>query len=240
MRPKEPTGVLDIPRESNKGQRRIRRIIYVVVGLAAVAGITIFLSRLQPAEPTVDTATIWVDTVKRGMMPIEVKGVGSLMPQTKGTKAAPNSTTAQLRIPQAQAKDVRAGEAVSLDTRDGTITGHVVGVAPIAVEGVATVEVKLDGAAPKDMTPAQAVNGTIEIEKLDDAIYVGRPVFAQPNSSIALFKLDPDGKGASLVQVRLGRASVNSIEILSGLQPAEKVILSDMSTLSDFKHIRLE
>jgi len=237
---KQSTGVLDIPRPSNKRQRRIRRIIYSVVGLAAIASITIFLSRLKPAAPIVDKATVWIDTVKSGPMLLEVKGLGTLVPQKKGAEAAHKSTQAQLRIPEAQAKDVQIGQPASIDTREGIVPGHVVRVDPAVVEGTVTVDVKLDGPLPKGAPPDLSVDGTIEIEKLKDAIHVGRPAFAQPNSTVGIFKLDPDGKGASLVQVKLGRASVNSIEIISGLQPGDKVILSDMSTWDAFNRIRLE
>jgi hypothetical protein len=240
MNSKQSTGVLDIPRPSNKRQRRIRRIVYSALGVLAIAAITIFLSRLKPAAPTVDKTTIWVDTVKRGPWQIEVKGMGVLVPPTKGAKAANKSTKAQLKIPEAQAKDVHIGQTASIETRDGIAPGHVVRVDPSVVEGAVTVDVKLDGAPPKGTRPDISVDGTIEIEKLNDAIYVGRPVYCQPNSLIEIFKLDADGKGASLVQVKLGRASVNSIEIVSGLQPGDKVILSDMSTWDAFNRIRLE
>jgi len=240
MKPNEPTGVLDIPREFNKRQRRIRRTIYLLVGLAAIAGITIFLSRLKPAEPIVDKATIWVDTVKRGPMVIEVRGLATLLPPTKGAKATSNVTTAQMKIPEGRAKGVQVGQPVSIDTQNGVVPGHVVRVDPTPVEGAVTVNVKLDGALPKGSSPDRNLDGTIEIERLSDAIYVGRPVFAQPDSTTEIFKLDPDGKGSSLVQVQLGRASVNSVEILSGLQPGDKVVLSDMSTWNGFSHIRLE
>jgi hypothetical protein len=240
MNPKEPTGVLDFPRKSNKRQRRIRRIVYSIVGLAAIASITYLLSRLKPAAPIVDKAAIWVDTVKKGPMVIEVRGMGTLIPRTKGAEAAYKSTKAQLRIPEAQAKDVQIGQPASIDTPNGTFTGRVVRVDPSVVEGAVAVDVKLDGPLPKGASSDLSVDGIIEIEKLKDAIYMGRPVFGQPNSTVEIFKLDADGKGASLVQVKLGRASVNSIEILSGLQPADKVIISDMSTWDSFNRIRLE
>jgi multidrug efflux pump subunit AcrA (membrane-fusion protein) len=230
MNPKTPTGVLDIPRESNKRQRQIRRIIYLVVGVVAIASITYFLARLKPASPIVDKATIWVDTVKRGPMQIQVRAVGTLLPQTKGAKAAYKSTKAQLKIPEAQAKDVQIGPSASIERRDGIAPGHVARVDPAAVEGTVTVDVKLDGPLPKGARPDLSVDGTIEIDNLKDAIYVGRPVFGQPNSTVGIFRLDKDGKGASLVQVKLGRASVNSIEILGGMQPADKAVLSDMAT----------
>jgi len=233
-------GVLDIPRESNQRQRRIRMIIYSVVGVAVVAGITVFLSRLKPAAPVVDKTAVWIDTVKKGPMVIGVRALGIVAPQTKGAKAPSNSTTVRLRIPQAQAKDVRGGEAATIDTHNGIVPGHVAGVVPVVIGGVMTVDVKLDGPAPEGTKPGQEVDGTVEIEKLDNVIFVARPVFGQPNTTISLYKVDPDGKGANLVQVQLGRASVNTIEVLSGLQPADKVILSDMSAWSDFARIRLE
>jgi hypothetical protein len=233
-------GVLDIPRESNRRQRRIRMIIYSIVGVAAIAGITVFLSRLKPAAPVVDKTAVWIDTVKKGPMVIGVRALGTVAPQTKGAKAPSNITTVQLGIPQAQAKDVKVGEAATIDTHDGIVRGHVAVVVPVALGGVVTTEVKLDGPAPEGTKPGQEVEGTVEIEKLDDVVFVGRPVFGQPNTTISLYKVDPDGKGADLVQVHLGRASVNTIEVLSGLQPTDKVILSDMSAWESFNRIRLE
>ena len=417
---------MDIPRESAKRQRRIRRIIYSVLGLLALASVTLGLSRLKPAAPSVDKATLWPDTVKRGPMLLEVRGLGSLVPedilvvsapidgrvarrlllpgsqvtadtvimeltnpeqeqttldaewQLKAAEAQYNSTKAQLdstlldqkakaaavqseyteaqlnadrdvelakrglgselnakvthakaeasatsneiekqrlavsaasakaqleeqrakveqlralyglkksqlaslhvragaegvlqelsvevgqrlaagaplakvvqptrlkaqlKIPETQAKDVQIGLRASVDTRNGLIPGHVMRVDPSVVEGSVTVDVKLDAALPKGARPDLSVEGTIEIENLKDVIYVGRPAFGQPNSTVGIFKIDPDGKGATRVQVKLGRASVNSVEILSGLQPGDKVILSDMSQWDAFNRIRLD
>jgi HlyD family secretion protein len=417
---------MDIPRESAKRQRRIRRIIYSVLGLLALASVTLGLSRLKPAAPSVDKATLWPDTVKRGPMLLEVRGLGSLVPedilvvsapidgrvarrlllpgsqvtadtvimeltnpeqeqttldaewQLKAAEAQYNSTKAQLdstlldqkakaaavqseyteaqlnadrdvelakrglgselnakvthakaeasatsneiekqrlavsaasakaqleeqrakveqlralyelkksqlaslhvragaegvlqelsvevgqrlaagaplakvvqptrlkaqlKIPETQAKDVQIGLRASVDTRNGLIPGHVMRVDPSVVEGSVTVDVKLDAALPKGARPDLSVEGTIEIENLADVVYVGRPAFGQPNSTVGIFKIDPDGKGATRVQVKLGRASVNSVEILSGLQPGDKVILSDMSQWDAFNRIRLD
>ncbi len=417
---------MDIPRESAKRQRRIRRIIYSALGLLALASVTLGLSRLKPAAPSVDKATLWPDTVKRGPMLLEVRGLGSLVPeeilvipaptdgrvarrlllpgsqvtadtvimeltnpeqeqttldaewQLKAAEAQYNSTKAQLdstlldqkakaatvqseyteaqlnadrdvelakrglgselnakvtrakaeasatsneiekqrlavsaasakaqleeqrakveqlralyelkksqlaslhvragaegvlqelsvevgqrlaagaplakvvqptrlkaqlKIPETQAKDVQIGLRASVNTRNGLIPGHVMRVDPSVVEGSVTVDVKLDAALPKGARPDLSVEGTIEIENLADVVYVGRPAFGQPNSTVGIFKIDPDGKGATRVQVKLGRASVNSVEILSGLQPGDKVILSDMSQWDAFNRIRLE
>ena len=215
-------------------------IIYWAAGIAAITGITIFLSRLKPAAPVVEKTAIWVDTVKKGTMVIAVRGLGSLAPQTKGAKAPSNGMMVVLKIPEAQAKDVRTGEAATIDTHNGIVPGHVAGVVPIVVGGTTSVNVKLDGPLPKSTTPSQEMDATIEVEKLDNTTYVGRPVFGQPNTTVSLFKVEPDGKGANLVEVRLGRASVNTIEVLSGLQLGDKVILSDMSAWESFNRIRLE
>ena len=237
---KSKHGVLDIPRESNRRQRRIRMIIYCAVGVTAIAGITIFLARLKPAAPVVEKTTIWVDAVKHGTMVFAAKGSGTFAPKTKVAKPPSNGMAVLLKIPEAQAKDVRLGEAATIDTHSGVVAGHVTGVAPVVVGGVLAVAVKLDGPAAHSIAPGQEVDGTIEIEKLENVNYVGRPVFGQPNTTVTLYKVDPDGKGAALVEVQLGRASLNSIEVVSGLQPGDKVILSDMSAWESFNRIRLE
>ena len=417
---------MDIPRESAIRKRRIRRLIYLVVGLLAIGSVSLGLSRLKPAAPSVDKVTVWVDTVKRGPMLLQVRGLGSLVPEeilwipattdgrvvrrstlpgtpvkadtvimelanpeqeqatldaewqlkaaeaqykslkaqldsqlldqkaaaatvqsdyteanlnaekdtelaklglgaelnakvtrakaeslatrndiekqrlavsaasikaqldaqqarveqlralyglkkaqldslrvragadgvlqelsvevgqrvTEGTilakVAQPTKLKAQLKIPETQAKDVQIGQSASIDTRNGIIPGHVMRVDPAVQNGTVTVDVKLDGPLPKGARPDLSVEGTIELENLADVVYVGRPAFGQPNSTVGIFKLDEDGKSASRVQVKLGRASVNSVEILSGLQPGDKVVLSDMSAWDAFNRIRLE
>ena len=416
---------MDIPRESAKRQRRIRRIIYSILGLLAIASVTLGLSRLKPAAPSVDKATVWIDTVKRGPMLLEVRGLGTLVPeeilwipattdgrvvrrlvlpgvpmkadsvilelknpeleqaaldaewQLKAAEAEYNSLKAQLdsqlldhraaaatvqsdyrqaalnaekdealaksglgaelnsklskakadelttrnqieqdrlsvsaasakaqleaqkakveqlralyelkraqldrlqvragaegvlqellvevgqqvtvgtilakvaqptrlkaelKIPETQAKDVQIGLLASIDTRNGIISGHVMRIDPAVQNGTVTVDVKLEGALPKGARPDLSVEGTIEIENLKDVIYVGRPAFGQPNSTVGIFKLDEEGSGAARVQVKLGRSSVNTVEILEGLKPGDRVVLSDMSTWDAFNRIRL-
>jgi HlyD family secretion protein len=417
---------MDIPCESAIRARRIRRVIYLLGGLLVIGSVTYGLSRLKPAAPSVDKATVWVDTVKRGPMLLQVRGLGSLVPeeilwipattdgrvarrfilpgtpvkpdtaifelsnpeqeqaaldaewqlkaaeeQYKSLKAQlasqlldqkaaaatvqsdyiearldaekdaelakmglgaelnakitrakaeslatrndiekqrlavsaasveaqleaqqarveqlralyqlkkaqldslrvragtegvlqelevevgqrvaagaplakvaqPTKLKAQLKIPETQAKDVQVGQSASIDTRNGIIPGHVMRVDPAVQNGTVTVDVHLEGALPKGARPDLSVEGTIELENLADVVYVGRPAFGQPNSTVGIFRLDEDGKGASRVQVKLGRASVNSVEILSGLQPGDKVILSDLSAWDAFNRIRLE
>jgi HlyD family secretion protein len=416
---------MDIPRESAKRQRRIRRIIYSVLGLLAIASVTYGLSRLKPAAPSVDKATVWIDTVKRGPMEIEVRGLGTLVPEeivwipattdgrvvsrilpgvhlkadslilelknpeleqgaldaewqlraaeadynslkarldsellnqraaaatvqadyrqavlnaekdealakaglgaelnSKLSKARADELTvrnqieqdrlsvsaasakaqleaqkakveqlralyelkqaqlerlkvragiegvlqevsvevgqqvttgtilakvanqtklkAELKIPETQAKDVQIGQLASIDTRNGLIPGRVMRIDPAVINGTVTVDVKLEGALPPGARPDLSVEGTIEIENLKDVVYVGRPAFGQPNSTVGIFKLDAEGNGASRVQVKLGRSSVNTMEILEGLEPGDRVILSDMSTWDAFNRIRLD
>jgi HlyD family secretion protein len=153
--------------------------------------------------------------------------------------AQPAHLKAQLKIPETQAKDVQIGQVASIDTRNGIIPGSVMRVDPAVQNGTVTVDVKLEGALPKGARPDLSVDGTIEIERLRDVLYVGRPAFGQPNSTVGIFKLEPGGKEASRVQVKLGRSSVNAIEILSGLKVGDQVILSDMSAWDAFNRIRL-
>ena len=153
--------------------------------------------------------------------------------------AQPWKLMARLQIAETQAKDILLGQKASIDTRNGIVPGHVSRIDASIVNGTRTVDCKLDGPLPSGAVPDLSVDGTVEIQHLADVIYVGRPVFGQPNSSVSLFKLDPDGKGATRTVVRLGRASVNSIEILDGLKPGDQVILSDMSNQDERPRIRL-
>jgi HlyD family secretion protein len=152
----------------------------------------------------------------------------------------PARLKAQLKIPETQAKDVLMGQSATIDTHNGVIPGHVIRVDPSVVEGSVTVDVKLDAALPQGARPDLSVEGTVEIENLADVVYVGRPAFGQANSSVGMFRLDERSSIANRVQVKLGRASVNSVEILSGLLPGDKVILSDMSQWDASNRIKLE
>jgi HlyD family secretion protein len=416
---------MDIPRPTAARRRRIRRIIYGLLVLAAIPLITWALSRLKPAAPTVERATVWLDTVKRGPMLRNVRGLGTLIPEdilwipattdgrveqrlalpgtwlkpetvifilsnpelqqttldaewklkaaeaeltnlrvklqserlnqqalaatvrsdlqqaklqadrdaelnklgllanlnmvlsrTKaedlanrdqieqkrleigteaiqaqlavqkatveqlralfqlklsqvealkvragvegmlqqlqvdvgervaiGTKLArvaqPKKLKAELKIPETQAKDIQIGQKAEIDTRNGIIAGRVSRIDPAVVSGTVTVDAKLEGELPQGARPDLSVDGTVEIEKLTDVLYVGRPTYGQTNSQVGLFKLEPDGKGAIRVQVKLGRSSVNTIEILEGLRVGDQVILSDMSAWDAYDRIRL-
>jgi HlyD family secretion protein len=153
--------------------------------------------------------------------------------------ANPAKLKAELNIPETQAKDIQVGQEASIDTRNGIISGWVSRIDPAVKEGTVTVDVRLVSELPQGARPDLSVDGTIVLEKLDDIIYVGRPVQGQPDSQISLFKLDTEGKRADRVKVKLGRSSVNTIEIKEGLKPGDQVILSDMTAQDGFDSIRL-
>ena len=147
---------------------------------------------------------------------------------------------AELRIAETQAKDIQIGQTAAIDTRNGVIPGHVTRINPAVENGTVTVDIALDGALPRGARPDLTVDGTIELERMDDVLFVGRPVFGQEESVVSLFTVEADAIHASRTRVRLGRASVNTIEVLDGLQPGDRVVLSDMSTWDQFDRVRIE
>jgi HlyD family secretion protein len=167
--------------------------------------------------------------------------VGQLV--TAGTVLArvsdPRRLKAALRIPETQVRDVQFGQHAEIDTRNGIIPGTVMRIDPASTEGTVTVDVQLDGELPRGARPDLSVDGTIELERLDNVLYVGRPVYGQPESTISLFKILPGGQYAVRTQVELGKGSVNYFEIRGGLQEGDQVILSDMSAWDNYDRIRL-
>src|SRR5215831_4902536 len=417
---------MDIARPSNAKKKRIRNAIYIVVGLLAVGAVSVALSRLKPAAPTVERAVVWPDTVKRGNIMRQVRGLGTLTPEdirwipatTQGrveqiilrpgtqvrrdsvilelsnpqleqqlqdaelklqaataglenlkvqlnndllqtrassakiegdynkakmqaqmnealakdqlvatlvleqsrtdaealrvsneiakeqlaSKAAstraqlavqqslvdqaravlqltkqqkdelkvraglegtlqlvpvevgqqvapgtnlarvanPKRLKAEIKIAETQAKDIQIGQKAEVDTRNGVVEGRVARIDPSVINGTRTVDVTMAGELPKGAVPDLSVDGTIELERLNDVLYMGRPAFGQDQSVIGLFKIAPDGVNAERVQVKLGKSSVNTIEILSGLKVGDQVILSDMSAYDAYDRIRLK
>ena len=416
---------MDIQRPSNARAKKIRRIVYATVAILLVGGVTYGLSRLRPAAPTVDRATIWPDEVKRGPMLREVRGLGTLVPEdirwipaqtdsrvdrwvlrpgaivkansvimelsdptlqrdaldaefqlkgaeaeyanlqvqvnselmnqkaneaavrsdyeqahlqhdvdeklfkegigsdhirnlskvreeqlairvqlegertkvaadsararlaaqqakinqqkalyqlkksqldalhvragidgvlqlvpvevgqhvTPGTNLArvadPKKLKAEIKIAETQAKDVTIGQKATIDTRNGVVNGHVSRIDPSVVNGTVTVDVSITDPLPNGARPDLSVDGTVELENLKDVLFVGRPVHGQADSTIGIFKLVDDGSEAVRVNVKLGRSSVNTIEVVQGLKVGDKVILSDMSAWDNFDRIRL-
>jgi HlyD family secretion protein len=417
---------MDIQRPSNARAKKIRRIAYGVTAIILIAGVTLGLSRLRPAAPSVDKATVWTDEVKRGPMLREVRGLGTLVPEdirwiaaqtdsrvdrwvlrpgaivkpdsiimelsdpilsqtaldaelqlrgaeadyanlrvqvnselmnqksveasvrsdyeqaklqhevdfklheegigadvteklskvraeqlairlqlesektriaadsgaarlaaqqakvdqmkalyqlkksqldalhvragidgvlqvvpvevgqhiTPGTNLArvadPKRLKAEIKIAETQAKDVVIGQKATVDTRNGVVGGHVSRIDPSVQNGTVTVDVAIDDPLPQGARPDLSVDGTVEIENLKNVLYVGRPVHGQSDSTIGIFKLVDDGAEAERVNVKLGRSSVNTIEIVQGLSVGDKVILSDMSAWDNFDRIRLK
>src|SRR5712675_762986 len=152
----------------------------------------------------------------------------------------PEHLMAALKIAETQARDVQFGEPVSIDTHNGLISGTVMRVDPAVQNGTVTVDVKLTSELPRGARPDLSVDGTVDLERLDNILYVGRPAFGQENSTISLFKLDADNKEATRVPVKVGRESVNSIQVFEGLHEGDTVILSDMSRWDKTDRIRLE
>jgi RND family efflux transporter MFP subunit len=417
---------MDIPRTSAAAQRKKKRLIMLVVGIVALAGITFGLTRLKPAAPGVERSTIWTDTVKRGDMLRQVRGLGTLVPEeirwipaetearverinilpgtkvekdtvilelsnpqaeqealdaqwqlnaalaemknadvrvrselmtqqataatvstdyntaktqaeideqlaklgvisgqalkvskgraqeletrhgieekrveinekavesqmavqrarveqlralaalrkkqldslkvragisgvlqevpvqvgqrvTPGTNLArvaePSKLKAELRVPETQAKDIQIGQPAQIDTHNGVIKGEVMRVDPAVQNGTVTVDVKLIDELPRGARPELSVDGTINLDELKNVLYVGRPATGTERTTVTMFKVDPDTKGASRVQVQLGRSSVNAIEILGGLKEGDQVVLSDMSRFETADRVRFE
>jgi HlyD family secretion protein len=163
---------------------------------------------------------------------------------TPGTNLArvaqPERLKAVIRVPETQARDLQLGQPANIDTRNGVIEGRVARVDPGAQNGTVTVDIALEGALPRGARPDLTVDGTVDLDRLTDVMYVGRPAQGQPESQFSLFRLEPDGTHAARVGVKLGRASVTAIEILEGLAPGDQVILSDTSAWDKFDRIRID
>lgn len=153
--------------------------------------------------------------------------------------ARPDVLRAELRVPETQAKDVKLDQIVRVDTRNGIVPGRVVRIDPAVLNGTVQVDVDLEGALPPGARPDLSVDGTIEIEKLSNVMFVGRPAFGQAETTTTLFRLDPEGDSARRVPVELGRASVSLIEVARGLEPGDRVILSDTTSYDQHDRLRL-
>ena len=209
-------------------------------------------SQIAPQEAEVAQRLAAYDLKRRQLDDLKVKagmeGVLQLVPVERGAQVAPGTNLArvadptnlkaELRIAETQTKDIRIGQIAEVDTRNGVVKGRVARIDPASSGGTVGVDVILEGALPSGARPDLSVDGTIQLERLDNVIYVGRPAFGQENSTVGLFKLTPDGE-ALRTNVKLGRSSVNQIEIIEGLQPGDQVILSDMSAQDSFDRIRI-
>lgn len=154
--------------------------------------------------------------------------------------ANPRRLKAELKIAETQVKDIQLGQKVSIDTRNGIIPGRVIRIDPHVDNGTRTIDASLEGDLPKGAVADASVDGTIELARLENILYIGRPVHGQENSTVGLFKVDPDGNGAGRVQVKLGRSSVTTIEVMDGLKEGDRIILADTSQFDNSDRIRLD
>jgi HlyD family secretion protein len=212
--------------------------------------------QLASSQAKIDQAKALLDLYQKQAAALEVKSTitGALAPLATpvgvgqhvatGTSVAEviqrDKLKAALQIAETQARDIQIGQPASIDTHNGVIPGHVTRIDPAVVNGTRTVDVALDGPLPAGAVPNLSVDGTINLESLSDVLKVGRPALGNENSTLSLFKEDPDHKGAVRVPVKVGRASVNEIQVLEGLKEGDTVILSDMSRYDNVDRIRLE
>jgi RND family efflux transporter MFP subunit len=212
--------------------------------------------QLASAQTKIDQARALLDLYQKQSQALQVRaGISGAVaplavPLQVGQHVAAGTSVAEviqldklkaaLQIAETQARDIQIGQPASIDTHNGIIPGHVTRIDPSVVNGTRTVDVTLDGPLPPGAVPQLSVDGTIDLERLTDVLYVGRPALGNENSTLSLFKIDPDGKGATRVPVKVGRASVNSIQVIEGLREGDTVILSDMSRYDNVDRIRLE
>ena len=218
----------------------------------ATAGESI-AARTRVQQAAVDQARAIADLQQSRLAALQVRsgfnGVLQQVPVDVGQRVAPGQNLArvadpgrlkaELRIPETQAKDVDLGQLAQIDTRNGIVPGLVSRKDPAATNGTVTVDVTLTAALPRGAVPDLSVDGTIQLERLESALQVGRPAFGQENSTLALFKVVDAAGNAERVQVRVGRSAVNTIEITSGLEVGDQVVLSDMSTWDAVDRVRL-
>ncbi len=205
-------------------------------------------------QSTVDQARAVLGLVRRQKDELKVRagleGTLQLVPVEVGAQVAPGTNLArvanpqrlkaEIKIAETQAKDIQLGQKAEVDTRNGIVEGRVARIDPSVINGTRTVDVTLIGDLPKGAVPDLSVDGTIVLAQLRDIVYMGRPAFGQDQSTVGLFKIGPDGVTAERTQVKLGKSSVNTIEVLSGLKVGDQVILSDMSAYDSYDRIRLK
>ena len=211
-------------------------------------------AQLQVQQSLVDQANALLQLTQQQRDELKVRagldGMLQLVPVEVGQQVAPGTNLArvanpsrlkaEIKIAETQAKDIQLGQKAEVDTRNGIVEGRVDRIDPSVQNGTRTVDVTLTGDLPKGAVPDLSVDGTIELERLNDVLFMGRPAFGQDQSVVGLFKIGADGANAERTQVKLGRSSVNTIEVLSGLKVGDQVILSDMSAYDAYDRIRLK
>ena len=227
-------------------RRKIEGKILGILGESLKAQLDVQAVQIDKLRAAYDLKRKQVDQLKvragiEGVLQLLSVEVGQRV--TAGTQLArvaqPQHLKAELKISETQAKDILLGQKAEIDTRNGVVPGHVVRIDPAVVNGTVTVDVKVDGPLPSGARPDLSVDGTIQLERLADVLYIGRPISGQPNGSVQLFKVDADGKDAERVKVQFGHASVNAIEVRDGLKLGDQVILSDMTAVETQNRIRI-
>jgi HlyD family secretion protein len=217
---------------------------------AAEAGME---ARIRVQQATVDQARAISELRDERLSLLKVRpgfaGVLQQVPVEVGQRVAPGQNLArvadperlkaELKVPETQAKDVEVGLSAEIDTRFGVVTGTVSRKDPAATNGTVTVDVSLTGALPRGAVPDLSVDGTVQLERLENVLYVGRPSLGQEDSTVGIFRVTTEAGDAARVQVKLGRSSVNSIEVVSGLNEGDRVVLSDMSAWDAYDRVRL-
>lgn len=211
-------------------------------------------AQLAVQQSSVDQARAVLQLKRRQQDELRVRaglgGMLQLVPVEVGQQVAPGTNLArvanpgrlkaEIKIAETQAKDIQIGQKAEIDTRNGVVAGRVARIDPSVQNGTRTVDVSLEGELPRGAVPDLSVDGTIELERLNDVLFMGRPAFGQEQSVVSLFKVDDnDTTSASRVQVKLGRSSVNTVEVLEGLKVGDRVILSDMSAWDAFDRVSL-
>jgi beta-lactamase regulating signal transducer with metallopeptidase domain len=222
-------------------------IVCAVIG-AAVLAVSVFPLKAAPradaataeaqetqaaSEAVVNANSVWTDTVKQGPMNVYVRGLGTLT-------LLNGNPVATVEIAETQTGDVREGQSAEVDTHKGIVKGHVMRVSLQVMEGNRAVFIALDSPVPSGVDPHAVVEGTIQVAKLENVIYMGRPVSAKANSQGRIFKIIDNGKEAEQVHVEYGRVSVSTVQVLSGLKPGDRVILSDMLAYDRFDRIEIK
>jgi HlyD family secretion protein len=211
-------------------------------------------ARLSVQQSKVDQMRALVALRHRELAELKVRagfaGMLQLVPVERGAQvqpgeklarvADPSRLKAELKVAETQAKDIQIGQSAEIDTRNGIVKGKVIRIDPSVINGTRTVDVSLDGDLPKGAVPDLSVDGTIELERLPDVLFMGRPAFGQEQSTVTLFKIDSDGTYANRTQVKLGVSSVSTVEVLSGLKVGDRVILSDMSQYDAYDRVKLK
>ncbi|MBK8476134.1 MAG: HlyD family efflux transporter periplasmic adaptor subunit [Opitutaceae bacterium] len=210
-------------------------------------------AQIAPKEAEVARYRAQADLARRDSEALHVRagvaGVLQVLPLEVGQQVGPGSNLArvadpanlkaEIRIAETQAKDIVLGLTAAIDTRNGIVAGRVARIDPAVQNGTVLVDVAITGELPKGARPDLSVDGTVELERLDNVVYVGRPAFGQERSKVGIFLLDAEDRIATRTTVELGRSSVNTIEIIAGLKPGDRVILSDMSNHDNTERVRL-